>query len=62
MKMQLTLILKERGTWHGKTWAFSRMLQEKALAYSLGLGNFEEKRWVEKLYIVNIESADKVML
>lgn len=38
------------------------MLQEKALAYSLGLGNFEEKRWVEKLYIVNIESADKVML
>lgn len=37
------------------------MLQEKALAYSLGLGNFEGKRWVAKLYIFNIESVDKVV-
>lgn len=37
------------------------MLQEKALAYNLGLENFEEKRWVEKLYTVNIENVDKVV-
>lgn len=32
------------------------------LAYILGLGNFEEKRCVEKLYIVNIIlNVDEVM-
>lgn len=63
MKMQVTFILKERGTWHGKKISiFKYTPKRKHWAYIRGLGNFEGKRCVEKLYIGdNIENVDKVM-